>query len=265
MQSAYSRSSAVPRTAEPRSLWRVHPFPSRGDCHGPGQSTAVSAQASRTAELRESRSRSSAFLEVPSDGVPAPPGRTTGGDSLPSRADDQLPHPDSASHRRAAPVDDHAYMAKFSGSAEFPGFAGFELVVRSLGGIASRRELLRISSLSETDFWFALYYRHLDRIRQGWYAASDLPADARAAWKAGGPLACVSALRHYGMLDSGPAGGDDALHICLPAGGHVARGAPAGIVVHWSTADRSSGSRRAVSPAVALRQARACRHRGGLA
>ncbi|MBA4248895.1 MAG: hypothetical protein C0444_11490 [Microbacterium sp.] len=146
------------------------------------------------------------------------------------------------------------------------GFSGFDRVLRRYGGIASRRELLA-AGWTDTEFWFALRYRNLDRIRQGWYAASDLPTDARAAWRAGGPLACVSALRRYGLL---PPGEDAAgvaretLHICLPAGGRVGRDAPEGLVVHWSTADRYSGTRQAVSPAVALRQACACARRAGL-
>lgn len=96
------------------------------------------------------------------------------------------------------------------------GFSGFDPVIRRLGGIASRRELRRAGWV-ETELWFAWSYGNLDRIRIGWYASSDLPADARAAWKAGGPLACESALAHYGMLD---------------------QGVPAGLVVHWSTPDR---------------------------
>lgn len=140
------------------------------------------------------------------------------------------------------------------------GFSGFDPVIRRLGGIAARREL-RQAGWHETDLWFAWRYGNLDRIRIGWYASSDLPADARAAWVAGGPLACVSALVHYGMLEPGGADGDRALHICLPAGGHVGQDAPDDLVVHWSTTDRYSGSRRAVSPSVALRQARACRDR----
>lgn len=140
------------------------------------------------------------------------------------------------------------------------GFSGFDPVIRRYGGIAARRELRR-EGWSETDLWFAWHYGNLDRIRIGWYASSDLPADARAAWVAGGPLACVSALAHYGMLAFVEVV-DPALHICLPADGHVGRDAPEDLVVHWSTADRYSGSRRAVSPAVALRQARTCAHRG---
>lgn len=144
------------------------------------------------------------------------------------------------------------------------GFSGFDPVIRRFGGIASRRELLD-AGWSETDLWFALSYGNLSRIRRGWFAASDLSDDARRAWRAGGPLACVSALLHYGLLDAAPS--DDALglHICLPSDGHL----PASdgslptneqpsLVVHWSTTDRHSGTRRAVAPAVALRQARAC-------
>ena len=156
-------------------------------------------------------------------------------------------------------------MPAASASTEFAGFKGFEPVIRRLGGIASRRELLRLSHLTETDFWFALHYGRLDRIRQGWYASSDLPADARAAWVAGGPLACVSALAHYGMLEPGESADPEPLHICLPADGHVGCEPPDDLVVHWSTADRYSGSRRAVSPAVALRQARTCARRNAAA
>ena len=141
--------------------------------------------------------------------------------------------------------------------ARMAGFSGFDQVIRRFGGIASRRELLA-AGWSETDFWFALYYRNLDRIRQGWYASSELPDDARAAWRAGGPLACVSALRHYGMLDTSATPDEAALHICLPRGGHRPKGVPADVIVHWSTADRFSGTRQAVSVGVALRQARAC-------
>lgn len=137
------------------------------------------------------------------------------------------------------------------------GFSGFDPVIRRLGGIAARREL-RQAGWSETDLWFAWHYGNLDRIRIGWYAASDLPADARRAWAAGGPLACVSALAHYGLLTPTESDHQLALHIALAADGHVGRNAPDDLVVHWSTADRYSGARQAVTPTVALRQARGC-------
>ena len=142
------------------------------------------------------------------------------------------------------------------------GFSGFDPVISRLGGIASRREL-RDAGWDETDLWFAWSYGNLDRIRHGWYASADLPDDARAAWKAGGPLACVSALRHHGMLDDSGLPTDLPFHICVATDAHLppvskVHGSPADVIVHWSTTDRYSGSRQAVAPRVALRQARAC-------
>lgn len=137
-------------------------------------------------------------------------------------------------------------------------------MIRRFGGIASRRELID-AGWSETDLWFALSYGNLSRIRRGWFAASDLSDDVREGWRAGGPLACVSALLHYGMLDASPADDELGLHIALAGNGHVPavdeswdETPPRLLVVHWSTVDRFSGSRRAVAPAVALRQAHAC-------
>lgn len=139
----------------------------------------------------------------------------------------------------------------------------FEPLIARHGGIAARRELLA-GGWTETDIWLGDIWGCLDRIRRGWYAAEDLPDDARAAWRAGGPLACVSALLHHGLLPPAPGDAALGLHICVASDGHVPRDDPYGppppdpLIVHWSTADRRSGSRRAVSPAVALRQARAC-------
>lgn len=140
---------------------------------------------------------------------------------------------------------------------EFAGFRRFELVLRQLGGIASRRELLDATDGDETAFWFAVRYGYIDRVRNGWYAAATVPADARAAWAAGGPLACVSALVHHGMLEPVVLPVDGPLHIAVGRGGHrfpVSRA----VVAHWGDQDRESGTRLAVSPEVALRQARRC-------
>lgn len=141
------------------------------------------------------------------------------------------------------------------------GFDLFEPTLRRCGGIASRRELLAVGRLhgwTETDLRFAQDYGYLDRIRPGWYASADLPADARAAWRAGGPLACVSALAHYGLLDHDHQCHQLTLHICLTRNGRLPVTAPADLVVHWNTADRLSGTRRAVAPLVAARQFRSC-------
>ena len=141
------------------------------------------------------------------------------------------------------------------------GFSLFEPLIRGYGGIASRRELLADGEsfgYTETDFRFAQHYGRLDRIRPGWYASSDLPADSRAAWRAGGPLACVSALLHHGILDPRELPPDTALHVCVPRDGHLPKDSPDGVVVHWSSSDHASGSRRSVTPLVALRHARQC-------
>ncbi len=163
--------------------------------------------------------------------------------SSPSAQSGRTPPMAAARAARRWRADDHGRMPPASTATEFAGFSGFEPVIRRFGGIASRRELLRLSPLSETDFWFALHYGRLDRIRQGWYASSDLPADARAAWVAGGPLACVSALAHYGMLDPGESAEQLALHICLPADGHVGGLAAGGL------------TRRGAAPSAHLRAA----------
>lgn len=139
----------------------------------------------------------------------------------------------------------------------FEGFRRFELVLRQLGGIASRRELLDASDGDETALWFAVRYGYIDRVRSGWYAAATVPADARAAWAAGGPLACVSALVHHGMLDASELPADAPLHIALSRGGHRLR-VSRPVVAHWGDQDRESGTRLAVSPEAAIRQARWC-------
>lgn len=140
---------------------------------------------------------------------------------------------------------------------EFAGFRRFELVLRQLGGIASRRELLAAADGDETSFWFALHYGYLDRVRTGWYAAATVPADARAAWAAGGPLACISALVHHGVLDPADHRIDGTQHIALGRGGHrFVTDRP--VVAHWGDEDRASGTRIAVSLETALRQARWC-------
>lgn len=140
---------------------------------------------------------------------------------------------------------------------EFAGFRRFELVLRQLGGIASRRELLDATDGDETGFWFALRYGYIDRVRSGWYAAATVPLEARVAWAAGGPLACVSALAYYGMLDESALPADAPLHIALPRGGHRFPTVRA-VIAHWGDRDHGSGTRLAVSPETALRQARWC-------
>jgi len=111
-------------------------------------------------------------------------------------------------------------------------------------------------------------------LRQGWYGAPWLPADADIAWRCGGSLACVSALEFHGELAKPldvpwGIGAARPLHICVPSTTPritapwmlVPRGAryrPLRPVVHWSTRDARSGDRRAVSIPIARAQAARC-------
>ncbi len=154
--------------------------------------------------------------------------------------------------------------------------------IRALGGIASAAELL---DLGYTRDALRLWGdgRRSRRLRRGWYALRDLPEEIVAAWDAGGVLACVSALdlaspgraatattpaasaipTGVATLGSMP----DELHICVPrTASRIPRTVPlrghdVHVVVHWSTADHESGTRRGVDGATAVRQARRCARR----
>lgn len=141
------------------------------------------------------------------------------------------------------------------------GFHGFEEFISSRGGIVTRKELLAAGWTPDELRIAYGNYRRPTRLRRGWYCSSEVPPEVRAAWEHGGPLACVSALRWYGLLPDDP--GDTTLHVCLPR--HAQRRAveayvPRTVVVHWLDAPDAGGNRWAVSPEVALEQARWCRH-----
>lgn len=69
-------------------------------------------------------------------------------------------------------------------------------VVDSLGGVASRDELLA-ALLDPADIDMSLYYGKILRVRRGWYASVNAPAAALKALRVGGRLACISALAWY--------------------------------------------------------------------
>lgn len=136
--------------------------------------------------------------------------------------------------------------------------------IRSFGGIASAAELL---DLGYTRDALRLWGdgRRSRRLRRGWYALRDLPEEVVAAWDAGGVLACVT------MLDLATpttvSRAPDELHICVPRTASriprtvLLRGHDVRVVVHWSTADHESGTRRGVDATTAVRQARRCARR----
>jgi len=123
------------------------------------------------------------------------------------------------------------------------------------GGLVRTRELIGIGESDEL-IRIARNYGVIVRVRRGWWALPGAPAVQMRAWRAGGRLACVSALAYHGaILDLG-----DPLHIDVPAAGRGAR--VSGVVVHWS-GSHSDGDRRAVSIEVARRQASRCRVAAG--
>ena len=118
-------------------------------------------------------------------------------------------------------------------------------------GLVRTRELLAIGYEDET-IRISRNYGVLTHMREGWWALPGTPQGLLKAWRAGGRLACVSALAFHGVaLDLG-----DELHIEVAA---ASKGAlQPGMHVHWSTSQRN-GDRRAVSVDVAKRQAGQCR------
>ena len=118
-------------------------------------------------------------------------------------------------------------------------------------GLVRTRELLAIGEDDEL-IRMGRNYGAMIHVRQGWWALPGTPDVLLRAWRAGGRLACVSALAFHGVsLDL-----NDELHIDVPAGS--AGAFHAGVHVHWSQR-QDNGDRRAVSVEVARRQARRCR------
>lgn len=96
-----------------------------------------------------------------------------------------------------------------------------------------------------------LYYRKILPVRIGWYALPGTSPAVLEAVRAGGRLACVSALElHEGHEPRHP------LHIVVPRSADHRR-IPADMIVHW-TRGLIDGTHAAVSPALARRQAAQC-------
>ena len=123
--------------------------------------------------------------------------------------------------------------------------------------IDRRGGLVRTSELYAAGFWQSLvqwshWYGSIIHVCKGWWATNDTPPAAIAARRAGGRLACVSALAHHGLGEMD----DDRLHVAIGRSGKHPH--DPSVVVHWSRRDLP-GDRQAVSIAVAREQARQCR------
>ena len=120
------------------------------------------------------------------------------------------------------------------------------------GGFASRRELLAMGCWP--DFIdLSVRYRRILPVRKGYYASVDLHPLILRALRAGGRLACTTALAWY---QGQPVSRFEPVHVVVPrnASGVDRRGA----VVHW-TRRELEGTRTLVSEEVARWQARSCR------
>lgn len=130
------------------------------------------------------------------------------------------------------------------------------------GGIASYGDIIS-AGWTEDDLRFASGRRSIVALRRGWYGSPDLPAAVRSAWAAGGPLACISALIHFGEADERhPAHDPAVLHVALTRHAKpprtVGRDAQ-GFSVVWHYAELDDRRRHAVDPMVARQQLAHCR------
>jgi len=104
------------------------------------------------------------------------------------------------------------------------------------------------------DLEMGLYYRRILPVRIGWYALPDVTEAVLAAVRAGGRLACVSALAHHAGTEP-----EHPLHIVLSRSADHRRMDPQ-MVNHW-TRGLIDGTNAAVSVELAQRQADRCRRK----
>lgn len=133
--------------------------------------------------------------------------------------------------------------------------------VTACGGIVSFAEL-RSLGYDEDLMRVLLGRRRLVRLRHGWYGKPGLPEAVRRGWAAGGPLACISALAHHGLVHADDRRHDPrVVHIAVRRHGRapatIGREAVGlGIVRHYVD---TVPDRRAVSAEIARHQLSRCR------
>jgi hypothetical protein len=141
-------------------------------------------------------------------------------------------------------------------------------VVRSLGGVAARRELLAAGLDVE---WIEIWRKagRIERVRNGWYCLPETHPDIKRAWRVGGRLACVSAAAFRGSVTllnqdlhvSVSRNSAKLRHPDLP-GRLLVDAALPNLVLHWVEAvpfqKLSPGERSLVGPDGAARQMRSC-------
>ena len=121
------------------------------------------------------------------------------------------------------------------------------------GGIASTAELAA-SGVERSLLDIAVMYGNVIRVKKGLWGRPDLPPEVIAAHRAGGRLACVSALAFHGVIEP-----VDGLHIAAPF--DVTKWKPTprrDVVRHWSRR-ALPGDKFAVTEQVAWAQFALCR------
>lgn len=136
------------------------------------------------------------------------------------------------------------------------GMLGIDREINERGG------LLRTSELYALGYWQSLvqwskWWGTIIHVCKGWWATKETPPAVIAARRAGGRLACVSAMAHHGEGE-----GDDLLHVALERSSKHPH--DPGVVPHWSRR-QLPGNRQAVSLEVAREQAKRCRARASRA
>lgn len=85
-----------------------------------------------------------------------------------------------------------------------------DMIVRSLGGVATRQQLIAAGASGQHITW-AVRAGRIQRVRQGRYVTPDAAPDVVAAVRIGGQLAGLSAAESYGLW----AGFDEPLHVSV--------------------------------------------------
>lgn len=92
---------------------------------------------------------------------------------------------------------------------------------------------LRAGGLSRRRLEAALHRGEWMRLRTGTYATTDVCTARRTAARHGGTLACVTAARHVGLWVRES---EAAIHVWMPAHGHVFRHSGCACTSHWDEA-----------------------------
>ena len=127
--------------------------------------------------------------------------------------------------------------------------------IRRLGGLASSRELY--THPDDREFVrIAHRYGRIVHVCRGWWATREVHCDVLDARRAGGRLACISAVRFHAGLPARAV--DGVLHVSVPGNASRLRGRVEGeVIYHWHRKE-PEGSVLAVGLEAAQRQMARC-------